>query len=139
MSGETNLAALLAAMRPTLDDERWVFCLLPRGTAPDFVSEVVAAVHEEEGWTVVIPCARADLLGLGYEGVFRHVTLSVHSSLAAVGFLAAVATELAAADIACNAVSGVYHDHLFVPELRADDAMQVLAALSAAGRSGEAA
>jgi hypothetical protein len=54
----------------------------------------------------------------------------VHSSLAAVGFLAAVSAALAEAGIACNPVSGVHHDHLFVPAHRADDAMAVLTRLA---------
>jgi hypothetical protein len=53
---------------------------------------------------------------LELEAIFpcRKVTLGVHSSLDAVGFMAAVTTRLAKIDIGVNPVSGFYHDHLYV-------------------------
>ena len=90
-------------------------------------------VREAEGWTAVVPQARAAAAGLGYEGVYRRITLTVHSSLEAVGMLAAVARALADAGVACNAVSGRYHDHLFVPAARAEDALAALQRLGAEG------
>ena len=50
------------------------------------------------------------------EAIFpcRKVTLGVHSSLDAVGFMAAVTTWLAKINIGVNPVSGFYHDHLYV-------------------------
>jgi hypothetical protein len=61
-------------------------------------------------------------------GVFpcRMVTLTVHSALAAVGFLAATTTHLAAAGISVNAVSAFFHDYLFVPAERAEEAVEIL-------------
>jgi hypothetical protein len=59
------------------------------------------------------------------------ITLEVHSSLEAVGFLAAIATRLAAAGIGVNPVAGYFHDHLFVPEARAEEAMRLLDELAA--------
>jgi uncharacterized protein len=56
--------------------------------------------------------------------------LTVHSSLNAVGFLAAVTTQLAEAGISLNAVSAFYHDHLFVPHDRADEALALLQNMS---------
>jgi hypothetical protein len=50
----------------------------------------------------------------------------VHSALTAVGFLAAITTRLAEAGISVNAVSAYYHDHLFVPWERREEAMEVL-------------
>ena len=46
----------------------------------------------------------------------------MHSALEAVGLTAAVATALAAAGIPANVLAGYSHDHLLVPEDRADDA-----------------
>ena len=129
--GETDLARLVAGMRPALDPVDWVFCVVPGDGPPAVALGAVATVREDEGWTAVAPRERAEVAGLRYDGVFRRITLHVHSSLQAVGFLAAVARALADAGIACNAVSGAHHDHLFVPADRADAAMGVLAALSA--------
>jgi hypothetical protein len=133
--GETDLDRLIRGMRPTLDDTAWVFCAAPGAGPPASALDAIAAVREEEGWTAVVPRGRADAAGLAYDGTFRRITLAVYSSLGAVGLLAAVTRALAAAGIACNAVSGLYHDHLFVPADRAADAMRVLAELSARGAS----
>jgi len=43
-----------------------------------------------------------------------------------VGFLAAVTSRLTEAGISVNAISAFYHDHLFVPADRADEAMAIL-------------
>lgn len=131
ISGATDLGELLAGMRPVLDDTPWVFCSLPPGTTPPASLGAIATVWEDEGWTAVTTRDRAAAAGLPYAGTFRRITLTVHSSLEAVGFLAAVAGALADAGIACNAMSGAYHDHLFVPTDRATEAVRVLATLAA--------
>ena len=58
------------------------------------------------------------------------ITLTVHSALDAVGFLAAITARLAEAGISVNAVSAFHHDHLFVPVDRADEAMALLQNMS---------
>ena len=58
------------------------------------------------------------------------VTLRVHSSLAAVGLTAAVATALTGVGISCNVVAGYFHDHLFVPVDRGQEAVEVLSSLA---------
>ena len=67
------------------------------------------------------------------------ITLNVHSSLEAVGFLAAITARLAAAGMGVNPVSGFYHDHLFVPAERAAEAMEILSRMVAEARAGSAA
>jgi hypothetical protein len=58
------------------------------------------------------------------------VTLNIHSSLEAVGFLAAITTRLATAGMGVNPVSAFYHDHLFVPADRAEEALELLMELA---------
>ena len=58
------------------------------------------------------------------------ITLSVHSSLEAVGFIARIATELANQGMGVNPVAGFYHDHLFVPDGREQDALEILAKIA---------
>jgi hypothetical protein len=58
------------------------------------------------------------------------ITLNVHSSLEAVGFMAAVTNVLTEQKIGCNPVSGYFHDHLFVPLGREEDALAALTKLA---------
>jgi len=51
-------------------------------------------------------------------------------TLEAVGFLAAITARLAEAGISVNPVSAFYHDHLFVPHNRADEALARLKEMS---------
>ena len=62
---------------------------------------------------------------------FKRITLNVHSSLLAVGFLNAVSKVLAEAGISCNVISAYYHDHLFIPEYLAEKALSILEELAA--------
>ena len=73
---------------------------------------------------------RADKADLSYNSVFRGITLSIHSSLDAVGFTAAVANKLAANGISANVVAAHYHDHVFVPANKAELALQLLTEFS---------
>ena len=73
----------------------------------------------------------AERIGLSHQFPSCLITLTVHSSLEAIGFLAAITARLAEAGISVNAVSGFYHDHLFVPVQRADDALGLLRNMSA--------
>ncbi|MBS3125500.1 ACT domain-containing protein [Candidatus Woesearchaeota archaeon] len=70
------------------------------------------------------------LSGLQCNGPWAFITLTVNSSLNAVGFLAEISRKLADAGISINAVSAFYHNHLFVPAERAKEAMQLLKDLS---------
>jgi hypothetical protein len=125
VSGGTELAALLAGMTPRLRPGRYVFAVVPAGVA---VPGAVVTVTEDEGTTVVVPSSAAGELDAAYPCAW--ITLEVRSSLAAVGFLAAVTRALAGAGISANPVSGFHHDHLFVPWERREDALAVLAALA---------
>jgi hypothetical protein len=70
---------------------------------------------------------------LPHEFPSRMITLNVHSSLDAVGFIALIATKLAAAGMGVNPVAGFFHDHIFIPEARAEDAMNLLQDLADQG------
>ena len=87
--------------------------------------------QEAEGTTLILRKDEADAAGLTSEFPCRMITLNVHSSLEAVGFIARIAAELAKAGIGVNPVSGFYHDHLFVPDGREAEAMEILAGMAA--------
>lgn len=128
MSGETNLDRLLRSMSAQLMDDVYVFATVPE--VPPAISPVMQ-FHEAEGITLILLRSQAETLDLAYEFPSRMITLNIHSSLDAVGFMARIATALAAKGMGVNPVAGFYHDHLFVPEDRAEDAMQVLAGFAA--------
>lgn len=129
MSSEANLSVLLKSMQPILREGDYVFCTVKQfDHAQDL--KPIGLFYEPEGLTLILPRQQADAAGLPYTSVFRMITLSVHSSLEAVGFLAAIASQLAANGISVNPVSAYYHDHLFIPAARANQAMQLLQELS---------
>ncbi|HEV2506588.1 MAG TPA: ACT domain-containing protein [Mesorhizobium sp.] len=135
MSGETNLKTLLGSMLPELQPETYVFVTLPLDRSlPDDVPPLMV-FGEREGWTCIVNEEAAGRAGLSGTFPCRMITLSIHSSLEAVGFLAAILPRLAAAGMGVNPVSAFYHDHLFVPAERADDAMRILEELAAANRN----
>lgn len=131
----SDLAQLLACMEPVLHDAICAYCVVPHDAEISRFTPFVT-VAEAEGLTLVIPELQAQAAGL--EVLFRAawITLTVHSDLHAVGLTAAFATALGRAGISCNVVAGAYHDHLFVPVERAQDAMAALRTLQAQGGSG---
>jgi len=107
MTAETDLSRLLATLSPELNPQEYVFATFADARYGDHSElQPLAAMHEEEG------------------------TLKVHSSLAAVGLTAAFSSMLTDHKISANVIAGFYHDHIFVPPERADDAMQALRSLS---------
>ncbi len=115
MAGEKDLEKLLGSMSPVLVDGEFVFCTLKNSRYGDYAdTRPIASFEEAEGLTLVLPRESADSFDLSYDGIFRCITLGVHSSLEAVGLTAAVATKLADHGIAANVIAGYFHDHIFV-------------------------
>lgn len=133
MSGERDLAVLLASMEPVLAESRLVFCTTPK---PPPGLHPVVTVREAEGTTLVLERDEADRAGLAYTYVAAMVTLRVHSALDAVGLTAAVATELAVHGLSCNVVAGFFHDHVFVGYDDRHTAVDLLTALAARAGGG---
>ncbi|MBR0825098.1 ACT domain-containing protein [Bradyrhizobium manausense] len=130
MSAERNLQTLLRQMNPEMRDGIFVFSTLPADSKiPDAIAPLLT-FSEREGTTLVMRREDADSIGQTWQFASRLITLNVHSSLEAVGFLAAIATRLADAGISINAVSAFYHDHLFVPADRANEALALLQGMS---------
>lgn len=129
MSGETNLQALLKTMSPKLNWGDYVFCTV---VALDNIDpkEIIGLFKEEEGWTVILNKELADKLNLTYAYIAAWITLTIHSSLDAVGLTAAFATALGNQGISCNVVAAYYHDHIFVAKDDAEKAMLTLQMLS---------
>ena len=125
MTGETNLDKLLGSMSAELVDGLYVFATLPDGIVPAGLRPRMM-FGEAEGVTLILLKEEADAHGLAYDFPCRMITLNIHSSLEAIGFLARITTALAKHDMGVNPVSGYFHDHLFVPDGRELDAIAVL-------------
>ena len=126
MPGETDLKKLLGSMSPELLPGIFVFATLPPGTPIPAGIDPVMTFCEREGDTLILSEDEAKAAALPSAFRSRMITLNVHSSLDAVGFLAAITTRLATAGMGVNPVSGYFHDHLFVPVDRADEAMAII-------------
>ncbi|ESY11217.1 ACT domain-containing protein [Mesorhizobium sp. C386A] len=130
MAGETDLKKLLAAMTPELLPDVYVFATLTPGISRQAGLDPVMVFREREGVTLIVTEDAARAAGLTASFRCRMITLNVHSSLEAVGFLVAITARLAAAGMGVNPVSAFYHDHLFVPAERAEEAMELLRQLA---------
>ena len=131
MSGITGLDELLRSIKPQLLDEEVVFCSVVGDLTQYLELQPVATFAEAEGLTLVVSKATALKADLPFTGSFRHIVLTVHSSLAAVGLTAAVSTKLASHGISANVIAAYYHDHIFVPATDAKAALAALQELSA--------
>ncbi|MGD8750970.1 MAG: ACT domain-containing protein [Anaerolineales bacterium] len=126
MDAETDLGKLLANMEPELQEGDYVFCSLSPDSFKDLKVEPLGWFRETEGITLILERELAARAGLKFQGLWRMITLQVHSSLEAVGFLAAVTAKLASAGVSVNPVSAYYHDHLFVPAEKGELALKLL-------------
>lgn len=127
----SDLDTLIAGMEPHLNDNEYVFCCLSADQRRSLPIAPVLEFIEAEGIAVVITKEEACAIGVTGSFPSRMITLKVYSSLNAVGFLAAITTQLAAYGISVQPVSAFHHDHLFVPVERALDALKVLQQLRA--------
>ena len=125
----SHLPQLLRSMQAQLEDGVYVYVCLPHGSDLSHVS-YLAMFREHEGITLIMPEQTA--IALGFDILFRcaWISLSVHSDLEAVGFTAAFSSALGAKGISCNVVAAAYHDHVFVPYEKAQQAMDCLQSLS---------
>jgi hypothetical protein len=121
---------MVAGMRPGLRPGSYVFVTVP-DRVPDGVTPVMTFA-EDEGLSLIVARDEADAAGLGYGPVMAWITLRVNSALDGVGLTAAVSGVLAGAGISCNVVAATHHDHLFVPESAAEEALRLLEVLAAA-------
>ncbi len=133
-SGETNLSVLISSMQPKLVEGEFVFCSLTEWDWQQLGSlQPMGTFQESEGMTVIVEESKAKQCKLNYQQTYRCITLSVHSSLDAVGLTAAFSNALARAGISANVIAGYYHDHIFVNSMDAQQALQQLMKLANEG------
>ena len=125
MAAETNLHKLIRTMTPRLNPDEYVFCSMNQ-FSQCFMDEAIGLFREEEGWSLIMKRENAESLGIPYDSAWAWITLTVHSSLEAVGLTAAFAQALAQNDLSCNVVAACHHDHIFV---KAEEALKAMAVL----------
>lgn len=131
LSGELSLSKLLSSLRVSLHEDTFVFLTFPpSGLEPPARLLQQMSFREREGLTIITTLQSALENELEYTFRSRMITCEVHSSLEAVGFMAALTRRLTECGIGANPVSGFYHDHLFVPAASAEHAMHVLTELA---------
>ncbi len=129
--GGTDLQVLLASMEASLSEESFVFSTFPSGGMDELIEfSPLGLFWEHEGLTAILSVENAGKAGVETEPCFRRISLAVHSSLEAVGLTAALSKALAEVGISANVVAAYYHDHIFVPEEKAEAAMDALTELS---------
>lgn len=143
-NGILSLSTLLFSMSPSLDSSStYVFATVRENpfttiVDPNRPGDFEMFFREKEGWTLILQRSHAEKLGLAASFPCKKITLNVHSSLDAVGFLAAVTSRLAReVEIGVNPVSGFFHDHLFVPEGREREVMDVLRRMAEEAKAEE--
>lgn len=114
-------------LAPSLAGEPYVFTAVDGAAAPGV--PMFAAILEDEGLTLVLTKADADMARLPYSYVAGRITLGVESSLDEIGLTAWVSRVLADAEISCNVIAGSAHDHLFVDWDRRFQALDLLRSL----------
>jgi uncharacterized protein len=125
MPGMTDLTEMLKSLEPVMDEKEYLFISVNSFNQKS-IEDSWAVIKEDEGYTLILPDnaeMNADFMN---EPRFRKITLSVHSSLTAVGLTARISTELAKYSISANVVAGYFHDHIFVQTEKAEKALAVL-------------
>ncbi len=131
MKRSQALQDLIRQLSPKLDPNSYVYCTVPRTKYGELEKlKPIVSIAELEGLTLVIPLQQAQDEGLDYYRVFRRITLEGHSSLEALGLTSVVTSLLADRGITTNVIAGFYHDHMFVPSDRTDEAMEALKELA---------
>jgi uncharacterized protein len=125
MSGEKDLEKLLKSIKPEHNFGEYVFCEI-KNLENINLDEITMLFREKEGITLILEKEIAEKLNLKYTFIASWITLTIHSSLEAVGLTAAFSKALADNEISCNVVAAFYHDHIFVDQKDTEKAMQIL-------------
>lgn len=129
-----NLNQLIGEMAPKLNLGKYVFTTTQH---PDLIDPnvIICSFKEGKETSIILEKRKADELSLNYNYISAWITLTVNSSLHAVGLTAAFSSALAENNISCNVVAGFYHDHIFVDYEDSDKAMRVLKNLSESSKN----
>lgn len=134
MPGDTDLDAVLAALRPELDPVTYGWAMMEGLAAAGALIDAVATVREPEGLSLVLPIDAAARHGLEFSFPSARITLRIATESRCEALALIAARALADEGIEFRFIAGSHHDHVFVPREQAADAVAALLALS--GRAG---
>ncbi len=120
----------MKSIKPKLVNREFIFCSVSDKQFLSIKQKPLMMFREDEGMTLILNKKDADLDSIKYKDVWVLITLTVHSDLTAVGFLARITDALAKEGISVNAVSAYYHDHLFILKEKSEQAIEILKRLS---------
>ena len=126
---EIDLNTLLRTMAPVLSPDVFVYASVDSISSLKEI-EPICTFAEAEGLSIIVEREQAERAHLSSILEVRMITLTVHSDLEAVGFIARISAVLAKAHIPCNVVSACFHDYIFVPSELAQTALYLLIALT---------
>jgi hypothetical protein len=123
----TNQFKELKNLNPVLLEDEYVFCTFLSSIYGDHNKlNPIASFNEKEGLTLVVKKEIAKFNNLEFKGTFKCISLNLISSLTSVGLTALISKALAVNEISANIYAGYYHDHIFVPLEKANDAFKLL-------------
>lgn len=123
--GEMDLQTMLDSLDVERRPGTFTFVAVEVPT-PGLLAAAHGMVTEGKLTTLVLPVESARRAGLPVVVEMAWLSLTVQSSLEAVGLTAAFAKILGDENISCNVLAGYHHDHILVPIDRADDAIAAL-------------
>lgn len=123
--GETDLATMLAGLGATRRNGTFTYVAMAAPSAR-LQARAHAMVDEGHHVSLVVPVEVARDAGLPVPIELAWLTISVQSSLAAVGLTAAFSRMLGDLGIPCNVLAGHDHDHVLVPVDRVKEALAAL-------------
>ena len=126
---EIDLNTLLRTMAPVLSPDVFVYASVDSISSLKEI-EPICTFAEAEGLSIIVEREQAERAHLSSILEVRMITLTVHSDLEAVGFIARISAVLAKAHIPCNVVSACFHDYIFVPSELATSALDLLITLT---------
>ena len=117
----------LKNLNPVLLEGEYVFCTFLSSIYGDHDKlNPIASFTEKEGLTLVVKKESAKLNNLEFNDTFKCISLNLISSLTSIGLTALISKVLADNEISANIYAGYYHDHIFVPLEKANEALKLL-------------
>ena len=130
MHAKEDLKDILKNLNPFLVTGSFIFMTSkePINSLVDSLKPLAMFI-EDEGCTLVITKEIADKNSIQYDSIFKCISLGVHSSLESSGLIAILSSKLFEQKIPANVFAGYFHDHIFVPNEKAKEALEIISSI----------